>query len=122
AEAYYFKGDYEHAVEAYQKYFDKKPKAESGLLFRAGYANYSSGNTETGINYLDKAAASKDTVSFYASYYLGILYLKQGNKPLAINAFDYAKKNPADTKLAEESAFQFAKVSYDASKPDQAIN
>lgn len=121
AEAYYFKGDFKKAVEAYQQYFDKNPKAESGLYFRAGYANYASGNTERGIEFLDKAAASKDTVSYYASYYLGILHLKQGNKPLALNAFDYAKKNPKDQELAQESAFQFAKVSYDAGKPDQAI-
>ncbi len=122
AEAQYFKGDFKNAIASYQKYFENNAKAETGLLFRAGYANYAAGNTEKGIEYLDKAAAAKDTVSYYASYYLGILYLKQGNKPYALNAFDYAKKNPKDKKLAEESSFQFAKVSYDAGKPDQAIN
>lgn len=122
AESYYYKGDFKNAIDGYQKYFEKNSNADSGLLFRAGYANYVTGNTEKGVQYLDKAAASKDTVSYYASYYLGILYLKQGNKPLAINAFDYARKNPSDKTLAEESAFQVGKVSYDAGKPDQAIN
>jgi tetratricopeptide (TPR) repeat protein len=121
AESHYFKGDFKNAIDAYQKYFESNPKAEGGLLFRAGYANYATGNTERGIQYLDKAAAGKDTVSYYASYYLGILYLKQGNKPLAINAFDYARKNPGNEELAEESAFQLGKVSYDAGKPDMAI-
>lgn len=122
AEAQYYKGDYSKALDAYQKYLDNSSKAETGLLFRAGYANYASGNTTKGIEYLDRAAAAKDTVSYYASYYLGILYLKQGNKPYALNAFNYAKKNPKDKKLAEESSFQFAKVSYDAGKPDLAID
>jgi tetratricopeptide (TPR) repeat protein len=121
ADAYYFKGDFKSAAESYQKYFDNNAKAEGGLLFRAGYANYVAGNTDRGIEYLDRAAAGKDTVSYYASYYLGILYLKDGNKPLALNAFDYARKNPKDKSLAEEAAFQFGKVSYDAGKPDQAI-
>ncbi|HEY9046635.1 MAG TPA: tetratricopeptide repeat protein [Ohtaekwangia sp.] len=121
AEASYYKGDFKKAVESYQKYFDSNAKAESGLFFRAGYANYVTGNTERGIEYLDKAAASKDTVSYYASYYLGILHLKKGNKPLALNAFDYARKNPKDKSLVEESTFQFAKVSYDVGKSDQAI-
>ncbi|RAV97995.1 tetratricopeptide repeat protein [Pseudochryseolinea flava] len=121
AEAYYFKGDYKKAVDAYQQYFDKNAKAETGLYFRAGYANYSAGNVARGIEYLDKAAASKDTVSYYASYYLGILHLKQGNKPLALNAFDYARKNPKDANFAQESSFHFGKVSYDAGKADQAI-
>ena len=92
------------------------------MLFRAGYAHYAAGNIEKGIEYLDKAAATKDTVSYYASYYLGILHLKQGNKQNAINAFNYAKKNPKDKSLAEESSFQYAKVSYDAGKPDVAID
>jgi tetratricopeptide (TPR) repeat protein len=121
AESYYYKGDFKNAIDAYQKYFDSNSKAESGLLFRAGYANYATGNTERGIQYLDKAAAGKDTVSYFASYYLGILYLKQGNKALAINAFDYARKNPGNKELAEESAFQLGKVTYDAGKPDLAI-
>jgi TolA-binding protein len=80
------------------------------------------GNTAKGIEYLDKAAAAKDTVSYYASYYLGILYLKQGNKQYAFNAFNYAKKNPKDKKLAEESSFQLAKVAYDVGKPEIAID
>jgi len=121
AEAQYYKGDYKKALESYQKYLDKSAKAETALLFRAGYANYAAGNTEKGIEYLERAAAAKDTVSYYASYYLGILYLKEGNKPYALNSFNYAKKNPKDKKLAEESSFQFAKISYDAGKPDQAI-
>ncbi|MBL0744328.1 tetratricopeptide repeat protein [Chryseolinea lacunae] len=122
AEAQYYKGDYKKALEAYDKYLGNNAKAETGILFRAGYANYAAGNTAKGIEYLDKAAAAKDTVSYYASYYLGILYLKQGNKPYASNAFNYARKNPKDPKLAEESAFQYAKVSYDAGKPDLAID
>jgi TolA-binding protein len=122
AEAQYYKGDYKKALDSYQKYLDNNAKPESGLLFRAGYANYVAGNTAKGIEYLDKAASAKDTVSYYASYYLGILYLKQGNKQYAFNAFNHAKKNPKDKKLAEESSFQLAKVAYDAGKPDVAID
>lgn len=122
ADAEYFKGDFKKAIDSYEKYFANHAKAETGLLFRAGYAHYAAGNTEKGIEYLGKAAATKDTVSYYASYYLGILYLKQGNKQNALNAFNYAKKNPKDKNLAQESSFQYAKVSYDAGKPDLAID
>lgn len=122
AEAYYFKGDYEKAVAAYERYFaGGAGKAESPLLFRAGYASYSLGQQDKALDYLRKAAASPDTVSYYASYYLGIIYLRQGDKPLAMNAFNYARKNPADRELAEESAFQFGKVTYDAGRAEVAI-
>jgi TolA-binding protein len=122
AEAYYFKGDYKNAIAAYEKYLADNPgKADPSLLFRAGYANYSLNQAPKAIDYLSKAAASKDSVSYYASYYLGILYLKEGEKPLAINSFDVARKYQKDLKLAEEATFQFAKVSYDAGRPEQAI-
>jgi tetratricopeptide (TPR) repeat protein len=122
AEAYYFKGDYKNAVTAYEKYLADNPgKAEPALLFRAGYANYSLNQTPKAIDYLSKAAAGKDSVSFYASYYLGILYLKEGEKPLAINSFDVARRFLKDKKLVEEATFQYAKVSYDAGRPEQAI-
>ena len=96
-------------------------KAASALLFRAGYANYMLKQDAKAVNYLSKSAASRDSASYYASYYLGILYVKQGDKPLALNAFDFARRNPVDKRLAEESWFQFGKVSDDAGKPDQAI-
>jgi tetratricopeptide (TPR) repeat protein len=122
AEAYYYKGDYKNASSFYEKYFAENPsKAETALLFRAGYSNYSLNQIPKAIDYLGKAAARRDSVSHYASYYLGILYLQQGEKPLAINSFDFARKAVNDPSLAEEASFQFAKVSYDAGRPDQAI-
>lgn len=122
AEAYYFKGDFAKAIDAYEKYFEGGDgRAESPLLFRAGYAYYTSGQEDKAMGYLKKAAASSDSVSYYASYYLGIIYLKQGDKPLAMNAFNYARNYPVDKALAEESTFQFGKVAYDAGRADLAI-
>lgn len=122
AEAHYFKGDYQKAAEAYEAFMEANPsRAEGPLLFRAGYANYALSNTDKAITYLSKSAASRDSVSYYASYYLGILYLKNGEKPLALNAFDYSRRIPNDNKLGEEAFFQFAKVSYDVGRTDQAI-
>lgn len=122
AEAYYFKGDYKNAVDAYERYLADNPaKAESPVLFRAGFSNYQLNQTDKAVTYLSKSAAGKDSTSYYASYYLGILYLKQGQKPLATNAFDFARKYTKDPKLVEESSFQYAKVLYDGGRPEQAI-
>ncbi|MBX2966670.1 MAG: tetratricopeptide repeat protein [Cyclobacteriaceae bacterium] len=122
ADAYYFKGDYQKAISSYELYLEKnKNKAPAPLLYRAGYAFYAIGNDDRAIEYLKTSAASSDTVGYYASYYLGILYLKQGNKPFASNAFDHSRKYLNDKNLVEESTFHFAKVSYDLGKPDLAI-
>lgn len=122
ADAYYYKQDYKKAAEAYEVYLeDNQAKAENALLFRAGFANYALGQDAKAIAYLKTSAAKQDSVSFYASYYLGILYLKQGNKQFALNSFDHARGNATDKKLAEESAFQYAKISYDVGKSEVAI-
>src|SRR5690349_19166254 len=82
AEAYYYKGDYRNAADAYEKFLlDDPGKAASALLFRAGYANYMLKEDAKAVTYLSKSAASRDSASYYASYYLGILYVKQGEKP-----------------------------------------
>lgn len=110
AEAYYFKGDYKNAVDAYEKFLNDNPsKAEGPLLFRAGYSNYALNQTDRAITYLSKAAATKDSTSFYSSYYLGILYLKQGQKPLALNAFDYARRIRKTGSLPRNQHFNSAK-------------
>ena len=47
AEAQYYKGDYKNALDSYRKVsFDRQ--CETAILFRAGYANYVSGNTAKG--------------------------------------------------------------------------
>lgn len=123
AEAEYFKGDYTKAIASYEKYFaGSADKAASPLLYRVGHAYYTLGQEDQAINYLKRAATSTDTVSYYASYYMGILYLKKGNKPYALNSLDYARKYQGDKRLWEESSFQYAKVAYDAGKGEQAIN
>lgn len=122
ADAYYYKRDYTKAAAAYEVYLeDNQAKAENALLFRAGFANYSLGQDGKAITYLKTSASRQDSVSFYASYYLGILYLKQGNKQFALNSFNHSKGYTADRKLAEESTFQYAKISYDLGKSDVAI-
>lgn len=122
ADAYYYKQDYTKAASAYEVYLeDNQAKAENALLFRAGFANYSLGQDAKAIDYLKTSAAKQDSVSFYSSYYLGILYLKQGNKQFALNSFNHAKGYTKDKKLAEESTFQYAKISYDMGKSDVAI-
>lgn len=122
ADAYYYKSDFQNAAAQYDQYLGDNPaKATSPLLFRAGFANYSLKRNKKALDYLSKSAAGKDSVSYYASYYLGILYLQEGEKPLAQNSFNIARRHAKDPALADEATFQYAKVSYDAGRAEQAI-
>jgi TolA-binding protein len=122
AEAYYKKGDYKSAVSAYSVYLEGKDEtADKGVLLRAGYAAFVLGQDATAIKYLKLSFTDRDSVGFYSAYYLGSLYLKQQQKPMALAAFGIARMYKPDQKLVEESSFQFAKISYDMGQPDQAI-
>ena len=122
ADALYFKRNYREAIGAYETYLKSNAgKAPAAALFRAGHASYMLGLNEQAFNWLRSAASVSDTVSYYASYYLGILYVRQGNKALARNAFDYARKHPNDKQLIEESDFYLAKATYEIGQADDAI-
>lgn len=122
AEAYFKKADYKNAYAGYKQYLEgREAKADKGVLLRAGYSAYTLNENEPATKYLKLSFADSDSIGFYSAYYLGSLYLKQNQKPMAQTAFDIARKFKPDPKLVEESTYQFAKVSYDMGQPDKAI-
>lgn len=122
AEAYFKKMNYQKAMEGYQTYLEAdQSKADKGLLLRAGFSAYSLNQDEQAIQYLKNSASDKDSAGFYASYYLGAIYLRQNQKPMALTAFQNAAKFKADLNMAEESHFQQAKILYDLGRPDESI-
>ena len=123
AEAYYKKLDYKSALSGYDTYLaGKEETADKSILLRAGYSAYVLGQDAKALRYLKSSFADVDSVGFYSSYYLGQIYLRSNQKPMALTSFDIARKFKGDPALVEEASFQFAKISYDVGKPDQAIN
>jgi tetratricopeptide (TPR) repeat protein len=122
SEAHFRKQNYTKAIEGYNQFLKGKTAADKGVLFRAGFANFSAGNAKEAIDHFKKVASAKDSVGAYASYYLGIAYLKTTQKPLALTAFQVAETFKKDLKLSGESAFQAAKLLYDLGRADEAID
>ena len=122
AEAYFKKKEYAKALSGYEEYLEvNEARADRGVLLRSGFSAYSIGQDEKALTHLKRSASDKDSIGFYASYYLGAIYLKQNQKQLALTAFDNAKKFKADPRLVEESSFQHAKIFYDLGRSDEAI-
>jgi TolA-binding protein len=121
AEVYFSKGDYTNALKGYQTYLEGKNNADKAVVYRAGVAAMNTGDNQLAIDMLKNSASGADSVGAYSSYYLGSLYLKAGQKPQAVTAFDAARRFNGDKALAEESWFQFAKLSYDLGRSDLAI-
>lgn len=122
AEAYYKKRDYKNALDSYTIYLaGKEDKADKGILLRAGYSAFVLGQDQSAIDYLKLSFTDRDSVGFYSAYYLGTLYLKLQQRPMALTSFGIARQFKPDQKLVEESSFQFAKIAYDLGRSDQAI-
>lgn len=122
AEAYFKKGDHKKALPAYEVYLeDREDNTDKAVLLRAGYSAFVGGNDDKALRYLKKSFADNDSVGFYSSYYLGALYLKKQQKPMALASFDISRRFKADQRLVEESTFLYSKISYEMGKPDQAI-
>ncbi len=123
AETYFRKGDYKKALAGYESYFDSHEKnIDRAVLHRAGVAAFSSGRDDLAVEYLKGSASDADSVGVYSSYVLGLAYLRRQEKPLALTAFNTAKKSRKDPALKEESGFQAAKISYELGRPDIAID
>ncbi|MDH5603937.1 MAG: tetratricopeptide repeat protein, partial [Cyclobacteriaceae bacterium] len=122
AEALFSKKDYKKAAEYYEQYNESvRNNMSPELIYRLGYSYYKTGEKEKAINFLRRVAADKSEMSVYASYYLGILYLDEGNKRYAVTAFDVVRKNTFNIGLQEDGAYQYAKLQYDLGDSRQAI-
>jgi tetratricopeptide (TPR) repeat protein len=122
ADSYLFKEDYQKAADFYDRYQEQNSNPAPPVRYRIGFADYKLGDDDSAIEEFKRAASEKDSIGIYASYYLGVLYLKQGNKLYALNAFDNARKGGLGPELTEESTYQYAKVAYDLGRTEEAIN
>ncbi len=122
AEVYYEKGDYAAAVTAYERYKKMKPGAvPPAVALHYGHSLFRTNNFEGTIGALKTVAVGKDSVSQYASYILGISYLKTSNLSYALTSFDNAAKLNFNAIVKEEAAYNHAKVQLDLGNNNDAV-
>jgi TolA-binding protein len=121
-EAYYRKGNYPQAAQSLTSYTKaSRTKPATDVQFRLAYAQYQTGDYPNAITNFKPVASSRDTLSQYAAYYLGLSYLKTENKPFALNAFNDAKNGKFNEQIREEAAFNHAKVNYELGNTTESI-
>jgi len=121
ADAYLYNKNFEKASQYYSLYEERVKNPPRDVRYRIGYVAYRAGETDKAIDAFKRAAGDQDSIGIYASYYLGILYLKEGNKVYAQTAFDNARNAATTPELTEESTYQYAKVTYDLDQTEKAI-
>jgi tetratricopeptide (TPR) repeat protein len=122
ADAYYFTKDYRNAYRYFESSLERKGgKSTAQVLYKAGFTAYQSGFFSQAVDYLKKAALDKGKTGQYASYYLGLSYLRLDNKPFAITAFENASKHEFDKKIQYESMFYLGKLNFEEGRYSAAI-
>jgi TolA-binding protein len=77
---------------------------------------------EAAIKLFEEVGIAKDSLSQYNAYYLGGLYLRQGNYRYASNAYEQAKLLNFNEEIAEESHFQLAKLNLKEGNTSNAVS
>ncbi|MEO1054826.1 MAG: tetratricopeptide repeat protein, partial [Bacteroidota bacterium] len=123
AESHFRKSQYDKASTYFDQYLaGSRAKPKDDVSYRIAYAYYEAGESAKAISNFKQVASADDTIGVYASYYLGVLYLKENNKNYALTAFNTTRKTELNDKIAEEAAYQYAKVNYDLGKADESID
>ncbi len=122
ADSYLFREQFDKAGEFYARYQENVSNPAAPVRYRIGYTLYKLGDDASAIEEFKRSASEKDSIGIYSSYYLGILYLKEGNKLYALTAFDNVRKSDMGSSLIEESTYQYAKLAYDLGRTEEAIN
>jgi len=122
AEVLYKKVDYAKAIPYYKQYSNTKGRSvPAPVQFRYGDALFKTGDYNNAIPALKNLSAGKDTIAQYSSYRLGVSYLQTQNPSYALNAFDQAARLPFNKPIAEEAAFNHAKLQLDLGKGSDAV-
>lgn len=113
--AFFNAKDYAKAAQylgIFEKSSRKSLSREDNYLL--GFVNYMAGDYKKATGNFQEAIRQNDELSQNAYYYLGICYNETGQKKYAGNAFLAAFKAGFDKELAEESLFNYIKISLES--------
>lgn len=122
AEVYFQQTNYEKASVNYTTYKNYKSQGMlPAVSYRYGYSLYKTNQFAPAAEQLKNVAAVRDTLGQYASFILGVCYLKANNPNYALGAFDQARKSNYNKSVTEDADFNHAKVLLDLNRGNEAI-
>lgn len=121
-ESYFNLQKYEEAIPYLKAYKGKAKKWNNTDYYQLGYAYYKQNDFENAISYFNKIITQKNEVSQNAYYHLAECYLNTDKKNEALNAFKTASEMTFNTKIQEDAALNYAKLSYEEGNPFESIS
>ena len=112
-ESYFNLQRYQEAIPYLKAYRGKRGKWNNTDFYQLGYAYYKQNDFKNAINNFNKILDQKNSVSQNAYYHLAECYLNSDKKTEALSAFKAASEMDFDLKIKEDSALNYAKLSYE---------
>jgi tetratricopeptide (TPR) repeat protein len=116
-ESYFNLQMYQEAIPYLKVYRGKRGKWNNTDFYQLGYAYYKQNDFKNAINNFNKILDEKNSVSQNAYYHLAECYLNSEKKTEALSAFKAASEMDFDLKIKEDSALNYAKLSYEEGNP-----
>jgi tetratricopeptide (TPR) repeat protein len=114
-DAYFNKENYKEAVGYLEKYATGAKASGREDKYQLGFCYYKNGDTDKAIKTLQDISVASDTLSQNIWYLLGDCFIKKGDRKDAQFAFGQASQMSFDSKLKEESLFNYAKLTFEIS-------
>ncbi len=114
-DGHYALNEYSEALPYLKKYVEVTNTTNPDDLYLLAFCYYKVTQYEEALKYFQKVVDKTTALGQMSLYYLGDCYMKTNNKEAARGAFRFASKADFDTVIAENSTFNYAKLSYELS-------
>jgi TolA-binding protein len=115
-DAWYNKGNFKEAINYLEKYSAGAKASGREDKYQLGYCYYKNGELDKAIKIFLDISTKPDIITQNIWYLLGDCYIQKGDKKRAQFAFSQASQMNFDSKIKEESVFNYAKLSFETSQ------
>lgn len=120
-ESYFRTESYKDAIPYLLDYEKNSPNVNREDYYAIGFSYYRLKDFKNAVTYFQKTIGADDTLSQNAYFHLADCQLNLNNKRSARTAFQSAAKSDFNMSIKEESAFNYAKLSYELSFQSVAL-
>ncbi|GAB4402530.1 MAG: tetratricopeptide repeat protein [Microscillaceae bacterium] len=121
-DAYFALEDFGKALYHYRQYLGLTNQAPApATSYRLGFSQYQTSDFKGATESLQNIATSNDKLGQAAAYYLGLAYLRDGNKRFAVTALEQAQGRRFEPLIEQEATWLLGKLNYELERYDEAI-
>ena len=120
-QAYFELEDYENALPYLEYYAERSGTLREEEFYQLAFTQYRAGKYASAVSNFEQLGDVESELGQYAMFYIADAHLKLGNKTEARNAFGKARRMNYDPQIAEESSYNFAKLSYELGYDRDAV-